>query len=221
MYRAIKRGYAVIAIGTHLSQASFNFHCFNTTWPPEDHIEGPEVCWPHQQLSLIANLDSRGQMQAGQYLEDMVLTREQPDSIAHASIWQSEVAIPRNVDRWLQSNTSSSNILTKAHRRPVCVQLVNTMREVLTMRDWWHLPRFVYGSSRGGAMALIMAQRFPFQARSIHTCTGLALLSVQHWMCVKAQFAWPSAQSIQGRGHHLDDAALQSDTCLGAHPSEV
>ena len=43
VYRAIKRGYAVVAIGTHLSQAAFNFHCFNTTWPPEDHIEGPEV----------------------------------------------------------------------------------------------------------------------------------------------------------------------------------
>ena len=48
------------------------------------------------------------------------------------------------------------------------MQLVNTMREVLTARDWWHLPRFVYGSSRGGAMALIMAQRFPFQARFLH-----------------------------------------------------
>ncbi|CAL5222477.1 g4849 [Coccomyxa viridis] len=84
VYRAVKRGYAVVAIGTHLSQAAFNFHCFNTTWPPEDHIEGPE--------------------------------------------------------------------------------LVNAMREVLTKQDWWHLPRFVYGSSRGGAMALIMAQRFPFQA---------------------------------------------------------
>ena len=45
------------------------------------------------------------------------------------------------------------------------MQLVNTMREILTRRDWWHLPRFVYGSSRGGAMALIMAQRFPFQVR--------------------------------------------------------
>lgn len=49
----------------------------------------------------------------------------------------------------------------------LCAQLVNTMREVLSQRDWWHLPRFVYGSSRGGAMALIMAQRFPFQARSM------------------------------------------------------
>ena len=47
----------------------------------------------------------------------------------------------------------------------VLVQLVNTMREILTVRNWWQLPRFVYGSSRGGAMALIMAQRFPFQVR--------------------------------------------------------
>ena len=43
VYRVIKRGYALVAIGTHLSQAAFNYHCFNTTWPPEDHIEGPEV----------------------------------------------------------------------------------------------------------------------------------------------------------------------------------
>ena len=48
MYRAIKRGYALVAIGTHLSQAAFNYHCFNTTWPPEDHIEGPEVPASHQ-----------------------------------------------------------------------------------------------------------------------------------------------------------------------------
>ena len=47
MYRAIKRGYALVAIGTHLSQAAFNYHCFNTTWPPEDHIEGPEVLAAH------------------------------------------------------------------------------------------------------------------------------------------------------------------------------
>ena len=48
---------------------------------------------------------------------------------------------------------------------PLRMQLVSTMREILTRRDWWHLPRFVYGSSRGGAMALIAAQRFPFQVR--------------------------------------------------------
>lgn len=43
VYRAIKRGYAVVAIGPHLSEDALNFHCFNTTWPPEDHIEGPEA----------------------------------------------------------------------------------------------------------------------------------------------------------------------------------
>ena len=60
VYRAIKRGYALVAIGTHLSQAAFNYHCFNTTWPPEDHIEGPEVLAAHQTdlayISVIAPL---------------------------------------------------------------------------------------------------------------------------------------------------------------------
>lgn len=44
-------------------------------------------------------------------------------------------------------------------------QLVRTLRQVLTARDWWHLPRFAFGSSRGGAMTLILALRFPFQVR--------------------------------------------------------
>lgn len=43
MYRAMKRGYALVALGAHLSEAERNFHCFNTTWPPERHIELPEV----------------------------------------------------------------------------------------------------------------------------------------------------------------------------------
>ncbi|CAL8471370.1 g10912 [Coccomyxa elongata] len=84
VYRAAKRGYALVALGAHLSEAERNFHCFNTTWPPERHIELPE--------------------------------------------------------------------------------LVRTLRHVLSARDWWHLPRFAFGSSRGGAMTLILALRFPFQA---------------------------------------------------------
>ena len=43
VYRAAKRGYALVALGAHLSEAERNFHCFNTTWPPERHIELPEV----------------------------------------------------------------------------------------------------------------------------------------------------------------------------------
>ena len=45
----------------------------------------------------------------------------------------------------------------------MCVQLVRTLRQVLSSHDWWHLPRFAFGSSRGGAMTLILAMRFPFQ----------------------------------------------------------
>ncbi len=52
-------------------------------------------------------------------------------------------------------------------------QLVRTLRAVLSARDWWHLPRFAFGSSRGGAMTLILALRFPFQVGiepvAIHT----------------------------------------------------
>lgn len=46
VYRAAKRGYALVAMGAHLSEAERNFHCFNTTWPPERHIELPEVSDP-------------------------------------------------------------------------------------------------------------------------------------------------------------------------------
>ena len=47
----------------------------------------------------------------------------------------------------------------------VPVQLLRTLRHVLTMHSWWHLPRFAYGSSRGGAMTLILALRFPLQVQ--------------------------------------------------------
>ena len=43
MYRAVRRGYALVALGPHLSEAAGNFQCFNTTWPPEQHHELPEV----------------------------------------------------------------------------------------------------------------------------------------------------------------------------------
>ena len=47
VYRAIKRNYALVAVGAHLAEAVSNFHCFNTTWPPEQHRELPTVrCHP-------------------------------------------------------------------------------------------------------------------------------------------------------------------------------
>ena len=50
----------------------------------------------------------------------------------------------------------------------VLAQLLHTLRHVLTVHGWWHLPRFAYGSSRGGAMTLILALRFPLQARPLY-----------------------------------------------------
>ena len=50
----------------------------------------------------------------------------------------------------------------------VLAQLLHTLRHVLTVHGWWHLPRFAYGSSRGGAMTLILALRFPMQVRPLY-----------------------------------------------------
>ena len=37
------------------------------------------------------------------------------------------------------------------------------MRLILEEHDWWHLPRFVLGTSAGGSAAMILATRFPVQ----------------------------------------------------------
>lgn len=39
---AVKRGYAIIAVGPHLS--GDELRCWQKTWPPEKGIEIPEVC---------------------------------------------------------------------------------------------------------------------------------------------------------------------------------
>lgn len=41
VYNAIKRNYAVVAIGPHRSGDLYG--CFNTTWPPKGYHELPDV----------------------------------------------------------------------------------------------------------------------------------------------------------------------------------
>jgi hypothetical protein len=41
VYNAIKRGYAVVALGPH--RAGDLYGCFNTTWPPKGYHELPDV----------------------------------------------------------------------------------------------------------------------------------------------------------------------------------
>ncbi|KAK9916516.1 hypothetical protein WJX75_003600 [Coccomyxa subellipsoidea] len=43
-------------------------------------------------------------------------------------------------------------------------ELKRAIRHVLEERNWWRLPRYFYGSSAGGAAALLLATRFPVQA---------------------------------------------------------
>jgi hypothetical protein len=161
VYRAVKRGYALVALGPHLAEAAGNFQCFNTTWPPEQHIELPSVrcCAAHSAL-LWGNMAA--------LMADMLASHTQ-----HAPA----TCTPAGV-------CAVSNLLPAASRPPACLpcagslpgsllhvrlllhaQLLRTLRHVLTVRGWWHLPRFAYGSSRGGAMTLILALRFPLQAR--------------------------------------------------------
>lgn len=42
VYKAVKRGYAIVALGAH--RGGDKWRCFETHWPPEDHEELPGVC---------------------------------------------------------------------------------------------------------------------------------------------------------------------------------
>ena len=41
--------------------------------------------------------------------------------------------------------------------------MISVIRHILLEKKWWHLPRYVYGSSSGGCIALELALRFPLQ----------------------------------------------------------
>ncbi|KAK9832782.1 hypothetical protein WJX81_000731 [Elliptochloris bilobata] len=42
--------------------------------------------------------------------------------------------------------------------------IIRVIRHFLRERRWWHLPRYTFGSSSGGVIALELPLRFPFQA---------------------------------------------------------
>ena len=48
--------------------------------------------------------------------------------------------------------------------------MVRALQQILTDNKWWHLPRYAMGTSRGGAMGLILALHFPLQARMLFAC---------------------------------------------------
>ena len=71
VYKTVKRGYAVVAMGAH--RGGDKWRCFETHWPPEEHEEIPGVCtWGLQQdfccsstcctfnFTLVSAADDRG-----------------------------------------------------------------------------------------------------------------------------------------------------------------
>ena len=55
------------------------------------------------------------------------------------------------------------------------LQIIRVIRHMLRERRWWHLPRYTFGSSSGGVIALELPLRFPFQA-----CTASPVVGVAH-----------------------------------------
>ena len=45
------------------------------------------------------------------------------------------------------------------------VQIIKVVRHVLLEKGWWQMPRYAFGSSSGGCVALELALRFPLQVR--------------------------------------------------------
>ena len=47
------------------------------------------------------------------------------------------------------------------------MQIIKVVRHILLEKGWWQLPRYAFGSSSGGCIALELALRFPLQVRSV------------------------------------------------------
>lgn len=45
------------------------------------------------------------------------------------------------------------------------VQIIKVVRHVLLEKGWWQLPRYAFGTSSGGCIALELALRFPLQVQ--------------------------------------------------------
>jgi len=56
----------------------------------------------------------------------------------------------------------AQHVRRRGHAR---AQIIRVIRHFLREKRWWHLPRYTFGSSSGGVIALELPLRFPFQAR--------------------------------------------------------
>ena len=55
------------------------------------------------------------------------------------------------------------------------VQIIKVVRHVLLEKGWWQLPRYAFGTSSGGCIALELALRFPLQVQFVATKAQLGM----------------------------------------------
>ena len=55
------------------------------------------------------------------------------------------------------------------------VQIIKVVRHVLLEKGWWQLPRYAFGTSSGGCIALELALRFPLQVQFAATKAQLGM----------------------------------------------
>lgn len=69
-------------------------------------------------------------------------------------------------------------------------QIIRVIRHFLREKRWWHLPRYTFGSSSGGVIALELPLRFPFQV------LPAAPLHQPHHVCGSRAFLVPAGHFI-------------------------
>ena len=149
VYKAVQRGYAVVAMGAH--RGGDKWRCYETHWPPEEHPEIPGVRHALQHAASVRLLTVR--------------TVAHPRASYDGALWRLRAPLPclcvvqpRMLIPWAQPAMPYNMF-----RAVETVQMIRVIRHVLLEKGWWHLPRYVYGSSSGGCIALELAMRFPLQ----------------------------------------------------------
>ena len=150
VYKAVQRGYAVVAMGAH--RGGDKWRCYETHWPPEEHPEIPGVCPALHHACTHAAFGKSGlSLTLGPSYDGALWRLRAP--LPCLCVVQPRMLIP-----WAQPAMPCNMF-----RAVETVQMIRVIRHVLLEKGWWHLPRYVYGSSSGGCIALELAMRFPLQ----------------------------------------------------------
>ena len=93
------------------------------------------------------------------------------------------------------------------------VQIIKVVRHVLLEKGWWQLPRYAFGTSSGGCIALELALRFPLQVQFTATKAQLGMCVLasyrisSSWMkgcCPDSSFSHRQRANIVAAGEHAE-----------------